>query len=186
MSRNFNSDGFTSSTPAEPIIEATPLVVNGVIFITEPPSSVVALDAKSGKVIWRYSRNLSSDLPLCCRRVNRGLAVLGKSLFWGTFGRIFVCPQCEHRRGDVANAGRKPLRWFHDDWSPTRCKSAGRGRCRGRRVWHSRISGGVRLGNRPATLEILHNSWSWRAWPRDLGKRCVANGRRTNMDHGQL
>jgi alcohol dehydrogenase (cytochrome c) len=68
----------------EPTIEATPLVVKGVIFITEPPSSVVALDAKSGKVIWRYSRNLPTDLPVCCRRVNRGLAVLGDVLFWGT------------------------------------------------------------------------------------------------------
>ncbi len=75
----------------EPQIQATPLVVNGVIFITEPPSSVVALDAKSGKVIWRYSRNLPSNLPACCRRVNRGLAVLGNVLFWGTFdGYLFA------------------------------------------------------------------------------------------------
>ncbi|HLE63083.1 MAG TPA: PQQ-binding-like beta-propeller repeat protein, partial [Pyrinomonadaceae bacterium] len=76
---------------SEPTIEATPLVVNGVIFLTEPPSSVVALDAKSGKVIWRYSRNLPTDLPTCCRRVNRGLAILGSSLFWGTLdGYLFA------------------------------------------------------------------------------------------------
>jgi len=68
----------------EPKVEATPLVVNGVIFTTEPPSSVVALDAKSGKSIWSYSRNLPSDLPDCCGRVNRGLAVLGNLLFWET------------------------------------------------------------------------------------------------------
>lgn len=67
-----------------PKVEATPLVVNGVIFTTEPPSSVVALDAKSGNVIWSYSRKLPTDLPDCCGRVNRGLAILGSSLFWET------------------------------------------------------------------------------------------------------
>ena len=91
MSHNFNSDGFISSIARDPKIEATPLVVNGVIFTTEPPSSVVALDAKSGNVIWRYSRNLPSDLPVCCGRVNRGLAVLGGSLFWETLdGYLFA------------------------------------------------------------------------------------------------
>jgi alcohol dehydrogenase (cytochrome c) len=74
----------------EPTIEATPLVVDGVIFLTEPPSSVVALDAKSGKVIWRISRNLPTDLPTCCRRVNRGLAILGSSLFWGTLDGYLI------------------------------------------------------------------------------------------------
>ena len=74
----------------EPKIEATPLVVNGVIFTTEPPSSVVALDARSGNVIWRYSRSLPRDLPECCARVNRGLAVLGSVLFWGSFDGFLI------------------------------------------------------------------------------------------------
>jgi alcohol dehydrogenase (cytochrome c) len=65
----------------EPTIEATPLVVDGVIFTTEPPSNVVALDAKTGKVNWRYARGIPADLPVCCGRVNRGLAILGHSLF---------------------------------------------------------------------------------------------------------
>jgi alcohol dehydrogenase (cytochrome c) len=75
---------------SEPKIEATPLVVNGAIFTTEPPSTVVALDAKSGNVIWRYQRNLPSDLPVCCGRVNRGLAVLGGLLFWGSLDGYLI------------------------------------------------------------------------------------------------
>ena len=75
----------------EPKNEATPLVVNGVIFTVEPPSTVVALDARSGTVIWRYSRSLPPKLPVCCGRVNRGLAVLGNTLFWGSFdGYLFA------------------------------------------------------------------------------------------------
>jgi alcohol dehydrogenase (cytochrome c) len=71
-------------------LEATPLVADGVIFITEPPSNVVALDAKSGHVIWTYSRNIPADLPLCCGRVNRGLAILGHVLFLGSLDGYLV------------------------------------------------------------------------------------------------
>jgi alcohol dehydrogenase (cytochrome c) len=64
--------------------EATPLVAGGTIFTTEPPSNVVALDASSGREIWRYNRSLPRDLPVCCGSVNRGLAILGNNLFLGT------------------------------------------------------------------------------------------------------
>jgi alcohol dehydrogenase (cytochrome c) len=64
--------------------EATPIVVGGVIFLTEPPATVVALDARSGEVRWRYSRNLPDRLPICCSRTNRGLAILGSTLYLGS------------------------------------------------------------------------------------------------------
>ena len=73
----------------EPVIEATPLVVNGTIFTTEPPSSVVALDAKTGNVIWRYERHVP-DVPVCCLRVNRGVAILGNTLFLATLDGYLV------------------------------------------------------------------------------------------------
>ena len=70
--------------------ESTPLVVGDVIFVTEPPATVVALDAKTGEVIWQYERPISADLPLCCGRVNRGLAILDKSLFFGSLDGYLV------------------------------------------------------------------------------------------------
>jgi alcohol dehydrogenase (cytochrome c) len=73
-----------------PTIAATPLVVDGVIFITEPPASVVALDARTGFEIWRYGRSLPSDLPLCCGGYNRGLAILRNVLFWGTLDGYLI------------------------------------------------------------------------------------------------
>jgi alcohol dehydrogenase (cytochrome c) len=74
----------------DPKIEATPLVVDGVVFITEPPSNVAALDAKSGRVLWTYNRNIPADLPVCCGRVNRGLAILDHVLFHGTLDGYLV------------------------------------------------------------------------------------------------
>ena len=71
-------------------MKSTPLVVGDVIFITVPPASVVALDAKTGDVIWKYERRLPDNLPVCCGRVNRGLAILGDTLFFGSFDGYLV------------------------------------------------------------------------------------------------
>jgi len=70
--------------------EATPIVVDGVIFITEPPGSVLALDAMTGEEIWKYQRRMPPDLPLCCGNVNRGLAVFGNLLFFGSLDGFLI------------------------------------------------------------------------------------------------
>jgi alcohol dehydrogenase (cytochrome c) len=69
---------------SESNFQATPIVAGGRIFISQPPSNVIAFDAKSGAVIWQYQRNLPSGLSVCCARTNRGLAILGNTLFLGT------------------------------------------------------------------------------------------------------
>ena len=63
--------------------EATPLVVNGVLYTVQAPNDVVALDAVTGRIFWTYSRQ-PALARTCCGRVNRGLAVLGDTLFMGT------------------------------------------------------------------------------------------------------
>jgi alcohol dehydrogenase (cytochrome c) len=73
-------------SPAEPTskYEATSLVVNGVLYTVQPPNVVVALDAITGNVFWTYAYTPSQAARLCCGRVNRGLAILGNTLFMGT------------------------------------------------------------------------------------------------------
>lgn len=77
-----------------PTIEATPLVVGGVIFITEPPSdtmAVDALDAKSGDLIWRYSRSVLVDVHSLFGRMNRGPAILDSNLYFASLDGYLVC-----------------------------------------------------------------------------------------------
>jgi alcohol dehydrogenase (cytochrome c) len=64
--------------------EATPLVVDGIMYTVQAPNDVVALDAATGRVFWIYSYAPSRDARPCCGRVNRGLAILGDTLFMGT------------------------------------------------------------------------------------------------------
>ncbi|MDA0206010.1 MAG: PQQ-dependent dehydrogenase, methanol/ethanol family [Acidobacteria bacterium] len=64
--------------------EATPLVVDGVMYLTQAPNDVVALDAKTGRKFWTYNHQLPETINVCCGAVNRGLAILGDQLFMGT------------------------------------------------------------------------------------------------------
>jgi alcohol dehydrogenase (cytochrome c) len=64
--------------------EATPLVVDGVMYTVQPPNDVVALDAATGRVFWTYAYDPSPKSLPCCGRVNRGLAILGDTLYMGT------------------------------------------------------------------------------------------------------
>ncbi len=70
--------------------ETTPLVVDGVMYISEPPSDVTALDANTGRALWKYERQLPTDIPVCCGEVNRGVAVLGDSVYIGTLDAHLV------------------------------------------------------------------------------------------------
>lgn len=70
--------------------EATPLVVDGVMYLTQAPNDVVALDAATGRVFWVYRYRPSQLARLCCGRVNRGLAILGNTLFMGTIDAKLV------------------------------------------------------------------------------------------------
>ena len=64
--------------------QATPIVIDGVIYITGFQNNAWAIDARSGRQIWRYRRDLPDQMTLCCGPVNRGMAVLGDRLFMTT------------------------------------------------------------------------------------------------------
>ena len=70
--------------------ETTPLVVDGVMFITESPSNLTAVDAATGRPYWRYEHELPDDLRVCCGRNNRGVAILGETLYMSTLDAHLV------------------------------------------------------------------------------------------------
>jgi alcohol dehydrogenase (cytochrome c) len=67
------------------IVETSPIVVDGVMYITEPPSTVTALDVHTGRPLWTYSPAIPPDvIVIGSPPVNRGVAVLDQSVFVGT------------------------------------------------------------------------------------------------------
>lgn len=65
-------------------MQTTPIVFNGVMYVSLPYDHVVALDAKTGKELWRYEHKLLPDRKLCCGPANRGVAVGYGKVFIGT------------------------------------------------------------------------------------------------------
>ncbi len=73
--------------------EATPLVVDGVMYTTSAWSKVFALDAATGRLLWKYDPHVPGDTAVkaCCDVVNRGAAVYGGRVFAGTLdGRLIA------------------------------------------------------------------------------------------------
>ncbi|HCE02900.1 MAG TPA: PQQ-dependent dehydrogenase, methanol/ethanol family [Acidobacteria bacterium] len=79
--------------------ETTPLVVDGVMYITESPSTVIAVEAATGRPYWRYEHQLPDDMVFCCGRNNRGVAVQGDRVIMSTLDAKLVA--LDARTGSV-------------------------------------------------------------------------------------
>jgi alcohol dehydrogenase (cytochrome c) len=64
--------------------QTTPLVVDGVMYFTQRPNDVVALDPLTGRAFWTYRYTPDPNRIVCCGANNRGLGILGNTLFMGT------------------------------------------------------------------------------------------------------
>lgn len=64
--------------------QATPIVSNGVMYVALPYNHVLALDAKTGKELWRYKHERKANWKMCCGPANRGVAVSDGKVFIGT------------------------------------------------------------------------------------------------------
>ena len=80
---------WTFPMPGESVLEATPLVADGVMYMTQP-GAVVALDARTGRQIWRSNRPQKARSPYEINPFNRGVAIGGQRLFVGTLDAALV------------------------------------------------------------------------------------------------
>jgi quinohemoprotein ethanol dehydrogenase len=74
-------------------IEATPLVVDGIMYISGPWSIVYAIDARKGKLIWTYDPQVPREYGerVCCDVVNRGVALYKGHVYVGSLdGRLIA------------------------------------------------------------------------------------------------
>jgi PQQ-dependent dehydrogenase (methanol/ethanol family) len=82
-------------------VEATPLVVDGVMYVSAPWSLVHALDARTGKRLWTFDPEVPrrDALKACCGIVNRGVAAENGRIFVGTLdGRLVALEAATGRK----------------------------------------------------------------------------------------
>ena len=78
--------------------QTTPIVVGNVMYLTTAESRVIALDATTGELLWRFTPDLS-PVSLCCGPNNRGVAVYGQNVYVATLdAKLFAL---DSRTGEV-------------------------------------------------------------------------------------
>lgn len=87
---------FQAQSPQK--FEATPLVVDGIMYFTQAGDDIVALDPKTGRAFWVYRYNPSPESRPCCGQVNRGVAILGNTLFMATIDAHLVAVDAKNGR----------------------------------------------------------------------------------------
>lgn len=82
------------------VCETSPIIADGVMYITEPPSTVTALDVQTGRVLWTWTPNMPRDVRhIGFPAVNRGVAILDDQVFVGTLDAHLV--SLESKTGTV-------------------------------------------------------------------------------------
>ena len=72
-------------------IQATPIVADGIMYLTEPPSTVTALDVRTGRPLWRWDPKLPAEVKtLGFDRTNRGVAILDSTVYVATLDAHLV------------------------------------------------------------------------------------------------
>lgn len=152
--------------------ETTPLVVDGIMYLSEPPSHVTALDTRTGRVLWKYRRIVPQDVRVCCGQVNRGVAALDDLLFIGTVDAHLVALDAKTGmvRWDIAVADYKQGYLFAHLGAA--CREGQdhyrNGRRRVRSAW---LSGCLQRPYRQTGLAFPDRAGARRTRPRDLGRR---------------
>jgi alcohol dehydrogenase (cytochrome c) len=77
--------------PNSDILEVTPVVVNGIMFITAA-NDAYAVDARTGRTIWHYSRPITEGLiDDASRHLNRGVGIWGSRVYMNTDNAHLLC-----------------------------------------------------------------------------------------------
>jgi alcohol dehydrogenase (cytochrome c) len=79
---------FQTGIPGQ--LEASPVVADGILYLTASYNHVFALDAETGEPLWKYDHPLPDDMRVCCGPTNRGVAIADDKVFMATLDARLV------------------------------------------------------------------------------------------------
>jgi alcohol dehydrogenase (cytochrome c) len=77
-------------TDVKESMETSPIVVNGIMYVTTSYSHVYALNARTGEQLWHYAHKMGPVTTFCCGPNNRGVAVYGNMVYVATLDSKLV------------------------------------------------------------------------------------------------
>ena len=87
--------------------ETSPVVVDGVMYVTTPYDTAMAVDARTGNEIWRYEHKLGTKI-FCCGPNNRGVAVSGTTVYMLTLDARLVALDAQTARSSSTSRSPTP------------------------------------------------------------------------------
>ncbi|PPR71663.1 MAG: Quinohemoprotein alcohol dehydrogenase ADH IIB [Alphaproteobacteria bacterium MarineAlpha3_Bin2] len=99
--------------------ETTPIVVNGVMYITTSFNHVYALNAATGQQIWHYKHKMGPITTYCCGPNNRGVAVSGDKVFFGTLDAKLVALDAKSGKRLWETQIAAPEKGYSETMAPT-------------------------------------------------------------------
>lgn len=99
--------------------ETTPIVVNGVMYITTSFNHVYALDAKTGKQLWHHKHNMGPITTYCCGPNSRGVFAYGDKLYMGTLDAQIVALNAKTGKQVWAQQIADPELGYSETMAPT-------------------------------------------------------------------
>ncbi len=99
--------------------ETTPIIVNGVMYITTSFNHVYALNAATGQQIWHYKHKMGPITTYCCGPNNRGVAVSGDKVFFGTLDAKLVALDAKSGKRLWETQIASPEKGYSETMAPT-------------------------------------------------------------------
>ena len=120
--------------------EATPIVVDGALYVSTAWSMVYAFDVESGEQLWKHDPRVDREKGryACCDVVNRGVAVWTASVR-GDYRRASGGDRFERRQLGMGNDDHGSRPAVHDHRRAARSQGPGYDRQRRRGIWRARL-----------------------------------------------
>ncbi len=103
-------------------LETSPIVVNGVMYVTTSFDHVYALDAKTGQQIWEYKHKMGPITTYCCGPNNRGVAVLNDKVYVATLDSMLVALDAKTGAVKWSKEIADPEKGYSETMAPTAVK----------------------------------------------------------------
>ena len=172
--------------------ETQPLVYDGIMYVTGSYSRLYAIDIKTGEEIWQYDARLPEGILPCCDVINRGAAIYGDKIYFGTLDATHRGARPQDRRRGLARPDRRLQGGILHHRGAADREGAGDHRQLRRRVRRRRRGAGARRRDRrrrldPAGDRGAHGHLQGRALDhdrdreRDLARRHVEDRRRRDL-----
>ena len=106
-------------TEVKELMETSPIIVNGVMYVTTSFSHVYALNAETGEELWHYKHNMGPITTYCCGPNNRGVAVYGDKVYLATLDAKLVALDAKTGKPVWTSDIADPEKGYSETMAPT-------------------------------------------------------------------